>query len=138
MSQTSCEGKDKGMSPEILLPNCPFKFFLHLPLKYLSPITLRNWTGGGWIPAVREMTVPLIPSKTCLAAFTSYTRYFMIPLNSKLLSCFPAIWACYTTAFPGKSRVQSRAAPGAAEKPAPTPGILLLSSHPHSNLSATL
>lgn len=50
MSQTGCEGKDKGMSPEILLPNCPFKFFLHLPLKYLSPITLRNWTGGGMDP----------------------------------------------------------------------------------------
>lgn len=62
------------------------------------------------------MTIPLIPSKTHLAAFTTYTRYFMIPLNSKLLSCFPAIQGCYTMVFPVKSRDPSTATPGAVQQ----------------------
>lgn len=82
------------MSPLILLSNCPFKYLLGFPLKYNICLQLRSEIGqeGRGILALCEMTIPLAPSKACLAAFTNYTRYFMIPLNSKLLSCFPAIW----------------------------------------------
>lgn len=66
-----------------------------------------------WILAPGEMTIPLIPSKTRLAAFAAYTRCFMIPLNSELLSCFPALWGGCTKALPAKRRVPSTAAPGA-------------------------
>lgn len=91
------------MSPLILLSNCPFKYLLGFPLKYNICLQLRSEIGqeGRGILALCEMTIPLAPSKACLAAFTNYTRYFMIPLNSKLLSCFPAIWTGTQQRSPG-------------------------------------
>lgn len=139
MSQTSCEGKDKEMSPLVLLFNYPFKYLLGLPSKDNICLQLRSEIRqeGRWILTLCEMTIPLAPSKACLAAFTSYTRYFMIPLNSKLLNCFPAIWA--RTQQRSQGNPDFRAEPHLERsRPAAVAGNSLLSSHLLSELSAAL
>lgn len=100
------------MSPEILLPNCPFKFFLHLPLKYLSPITLRNWTGGGMDPGSTWDDSSSYSRQNLFGCIRQLHQILYDPPKFQIIELFSSYLGLLHHGVPREIQVQSRAALG--------------------------